>query len=72
MQSFSKHLIDRLNITQELSDVTTNVHVYPTCLSHQPETVRVTLLKRTTRHRRINNEDEVTCDNYIIMLHIIT
>jgi protein O-GlcNAc transferase len=57
MQSFSKHLIDRLNITQELSD---------------PETVRVTLLKRTTRHRRINNEDEVTCDNYIIMLHIIT
>jgi len=44
MQAFSKHLLTRLNINQEKS---------------RPDTVRVTLLSRSTKHRRIVNEDEV-------------
>ena len=44
MQAFSKHLLARLGIHQEPSD---------------PERVRVTLLSRSTKHRRILNEDMV-------------
>ena len=44
MQAFSKHLLARLGIYQEDSD---------------PQKVRVTLLSRSTRHRRIVNEEEV-------------
>ncbi|XP_003390915.3 PREDICTED: EGF domain-specific O-linked N-acetylglucosamine transferase-like, partial [Amphimedon queenslandica] len=44
MQAFSKHLIKRLNITQEIPE---------------ESIVRVTLLSRTTKHRRIVNEDEL-------------
>ena len=44
MQAFSKHLLSRLGIYQEDSD---------------PQRVRVTLLSRSTKHRRIVNEEEV-------------
>ena len=44
MQAFSKHLLARLNITQEPSS---------------PDQLRVTLLSRSTKHRRIVNEEEV-------------
>ncbi len=44
MQAFSKHVIDRLGIEQLTSD---------------PSRVRVTLLSRSTKHRRIVNEEEV-------------
>lgn len=44
MQAFSKHLLARLGIRQEPSD---------------PEKVRITLLSRSTKHRRIVNEGEV-------------
>ncbi len=44
MQAFSKHLIGRLGIQQLTSD---------------PSRVRVTLLSRSTKHRRIVNEEEV-------------
>ena len=46
MQAFSKHLLARLGIYQEDSD---------------PQRVRVTLLSRSTKHRRIVNEEEVGC-----------
>lgn len=41
MQAFSKHLLARLGIHQEPSE---------------PERVRVTLLSRSTKHRRITND----------------
>ena len=44
MQAFSKHLLSRLGVHQEESD---------------PGRVRVTLLSRSTKHRRIVNEGEV-------------
>lgn len=44
MQAFSKHLISRLGTKQLTSD---------------PSRVRVTLLFRSTKHRRIVNQDEV-------------
>ena len=44
MQAFSKHLLARLGIRQEPS---------------HPDVLRVTLLSRSTKHRRIVNEDEV-------------
>ncbi len=44
MQAFSKHVIGRLGIEQITSD---------------PSRVRVTLLSRSTKHRRIVNEEEV-------------
>lgn len=45
MQAFSKHLLARLGIHQEPSD---------------PGRVRITLLSRSTKHRRIVNEGEVS------------
>lgn len=45
MQAFSKHLMTRLGIQQEPSE---------------PDRVRVTLLSRSTKHRRIVNKDEVS------------
>ena len=44
MQAFSKHVVSRLGIPQVTSD---------------PKRVRVTLLSRSTKHRRVVNEDEV-------------
>ena len=44
MQAFSKQLLSRLGVYQEESD---------------PQKVRVTLLSRSTTHRRIVNEAEV-------------
>jgi protein O-GlcNAc transferase len=44
MQAFSKHLLTRLDVHQEPS---------------VPNRVRVTLLSRSTKHRRIINEEEV-------------
>ncbi|CAI8028717.1 EGF domain-specific O-linked N-acetylglucosamine transferase [Geodia barretti] len=44
MQAFTKHLVPRLGIPQD---------------SRLPERVRVTLLSRSTKHRRIVNENEL-------------
>ena len=44
MQAFTKHLLTRLGVVQEPSE---------------PDRVRVTVLSRSTKHRRIVNEDEV-------------
>jgi protein O-GlcNAc transferase len=44
MQAFTKHLVPRLGIRQD---------------SSLPERVRVTLLSRSTKHRRIVNENEL-------------
>lgn len=44
MQAFSKHLLARLGVRQEPSS---------------PDLLRVTLLSRSTKHRRIVNEDQV-------------
>ena len=44
MQAFIKHLLPRLGVVEDPSP---------------PDRVRVTLLSRSTKHRRIVNEEEV-------------
>lgn len=54
MQAFTKHLIPRLGIRREKSN---------------PRQVRITLLSRSTKQRRIVNEEEV---RHCIMLHTVS
>lgn len=54
MQAFTKHLLPRLGIRREESN---------------PHQVQITLLSRSTKQRRIVNEEEV---RHCIMLHTVS